>query len=30
MLPLRFVAEALGCQVEWIEQTKTIKITYQD
>lgn len=30
MLPLRFVAEALGCQVEWIDQTKTIKITYQN
>ena len=28
MLPLRFVAESLGCQVEWDDKTKTITILY--
>ena len=28
MLPLRFVAENLGCQVDWDPATKTITITY--
>ena len=26
MVPLRFVSEALGCQVTWDEKTKTITI----
>ena len=29
MLPLRFVAENLGCDVQWNDATKTITITYQ-
>jgi hypothetical protein len=29
MLPLRFVTENLGCDVQWNETTKTITITYQ-
>ncbi len=29
MLPLRFVTENLGCDVQWEETTKTITITYQ-
>ena len=29
MLPLRFVAENLGCQVDWEGTTQTITITYQ-
>jgi len=28
MLPLRFVAESLGCQVEWDDKTKTITILF--
>ncbi|MCL2463254.1 MAG: copper amine oxidase N-terminal domain-containing protein [Defluviitaleaceae bacterium] len=28
LLPLRFVADALGCQVDWLEQTKEIMITF--
>lgn len=28
MLPIRFIAESLDCQVEWDEQTKEIKIVY--
>ena len=28
MLPLRFVAESLGCKVEWEPNTQTITITY--
>jgi len=28
MLPVRFVAENLGCKVEWNSQTKTVTITY--
>ena len=28
MVPLRFVAESLGCQVEWVPETSTIRITY--
>ena len=27
MLPIRFIAEALGAKVEWIEETETVKIT---
>ncbi len=30
MLPLRFIAEELGCQVDWNPDTKEIKITYPD
>ncbi|MEM3385958.1 MAG: copper amine oxidase N-terminal domain-containing protein, partial [Nitrososphaeria archaeon] len=29
MLPLRFVAESLGCDVQWDGTTKTITLTYQ-
>ena len=29
MLPLRFVTENLGCQVQWDPNTKTITITYE-
>jgi len=29
MVPLRFVAESLGCDVEWLPDTKSIRITYQ-
>jgi len=29
MLPLRFVAESLGCNVGWDPDTRTITITYQ-
>jgi sugar lactone lactonase YvrE len=28
MLPVRFVAENLGCKVDWDPQTKTVTITY--
>jgi hypothetical protein len=28
MLPLRFVAESLGCQVEWQPATRGIKVVY--
>jgi PKD repeat protein len=28
MLPIRFVAETLGCQVDWSQSTKEVKITY--
>jgi hypothetical protein len=28
MLPVRFVAENLGCQVDWDANTKTVTITY--
>ncbi len=28
MLPMRFVAEKLGCGVEWLPQTSQIKVTY--
>ncbi len=28
MLPLRFVAESLGCKVDWDNDTRTITITY--
>jgi minor extracellular serine protease Vpr len=28
MVPLRFVAETLGCSVEWLPDTKSIEITY--
>ncbi|NIA12126.1 MAG: copper amine oxidase N-terminal domain-containing protein [Nitrospiraceae bacterium] len=29
MLPLRFVAENLGCEVDWDSVTKTITVVYQ-
>lgn len=29
MLPLRFVTENLGCDVQWEDKTKAITITYQ-
>lgn len=29
MLPIRFIAESLDCQVEWNEQTKEVKIVYE-
>ncbi|NPV88377.1 copper amine oxidase N-terminal domain-containing protein [Coprothermobacteraceae bacterium] len=29
MLPLRFVAESLGCSVEWDGNTQTVRVTYQ-
>jgi hypothetical protein len=29
MLPLRFVTENLGCQLQWNPNTQTITITYQ-
>ena len=28
MVPLRFVSESFGAQVEWNSKTKVIKITY--
>jgi len=28
MLPLRFIAENLGCTIEWDEKSKTIAIYY--
>lgn len=28
MLPMRFVAEKLGCEVEWLPQTSQIEVTY--
>lgn len=28
MLPMRFVAEKLGCGVEWLPDTKQIKVDY--
>ncbi|HOL83542.1 MAG TPA: copper amine oxidase N-terminal domain-containing protein [Caldisericia bacterium] len=28
MLPVRFVAENLGCKVDWDQDTKTVTITY--
>jgi PKD repeat protein len=28
MLPIRFVAETLGCQVDWNQASKEVKITY--
>ncbi len=28
MLPVRFVAENLGCRVDWDSKTKTVTITY--
>jgi hypothetical protein len=30
MLPLRFIAEELGCKVEWNPSTREVKITYPD
>ncbi len=29
LMPLRFIAEKLGCGVEWIEATQEIRITYE-
>ncbi len=29
MVPLRFLAENLGCTVKWVAETKTIIVTYQ-
>ncbi|MCX8094746.1 MAG: copper amine oxidase N-terminal domain-containing protein [Caldisericia bacterium] len=29
MLPVRFVAENLGCKVEWESTTKTVTIIYE-
>ncbi len=29
MLPVRFVAENLGCKVDWDSATKTVTITYE-
>ena len=29
MVPLRFLAESLGCEVKWITENKTILITYK-
>jgi hypothetical protein len=29
LLPVRFVAESLGCQVDWDSNTKQITITYE-
>ena len=28
MLPLRFIAEQLGCDVEWIAESNQVKIKY--
>ncbi|MEZ4813441.1 MAG: stalk domain-containing protein [Caldisericia bacterium] len=30
MVPMRFLAESLGCEVEWIAETKTVIITYHE
>ncbi len=30
MLPLRFIAESLGCEVDWDPNTRTITITHQE
>ncbi len=30
MLPIRFIAEALGAKVDWIEESQTVKITAQN
>jgi len=30
MVPVRFIAENLGCSVNWESTTKTITITYQE
>ncbi len=30
MVPMRFLAESLGCEVEWIAETKTVTITYHE
>jgi len=29
MLPVRFVAENLGCKVDWEGETRTVIITYE-
>jgi len=29
MVPVRFLAESLGCEVKWIAESKTILITYK-
>jgi hypothetical protein len=28
MLPLRFIAENLGCQVDWNQAQQEVKVTY--
>ncbi|HWP95944.1 MAG TPA: stalk domain-containing protein [Syntrophomonadaceae bacterium] len=28
MLPLRFIAKNLGCQVDWNENTQEVKVSY--
>jgi len=28
MVPMRFLAESLGCEVEWVATTKEIILTY--
>ena len=28
MLPLRFIAETLGCSVDWFGATKEVRVTY--
>ncbi|SHG42384.1 Fibronectin type III domain-containing protein [Thermosyntropha lipolytica DSM 11003] len=30
MMPLRFIAENLGCQVDWNESTREVRITYNE
>ena len=30
MLPIRFIAEALGAKVDWIEESQTVKITAEN
>ncbi|MEZ4813440.1 MAG: copper amine oxidase N-terminal domain-containing protein, partial [Caldisericia bacterium] len=30
MVPMRFLAESLGCEVEWEAETKTVTITYHE
>lgn len=30
MLPVRFVAESIGCDVQWGDKTKTVTITYPE
>jgi hypothetical protein len=29
MIPARFIAESLGCPVDWDSETRTVKVTYQ-
>ncbi|MEZ4813447.1 MAG: copper amine oxidase N-terminal domain-containing protein [Caldisericia bacterium] len=30
MVPMRFLAESLGCEVEWVAETKEIILTYPE